>query len=265
MKKIVSILLFILMIFSISACNKSNNTSSELDAGVQSDISSIDKSTESTTTSNDLENSSSNTTSSNQTPSSQTPSNQTQSSQTENDKNLNKTEGSKNSEAVSSTTADKICLCEKFMSKAGYPNELCKKFISEDINILNNQNAIVSIKYIFYDNFLYSKSYSIKSSVFNLDIPNNTDWNNIQEVAKDLISQIESIGYAVLTIDNFDVENNTIELGIAGPDSKGTYTVEHLTNGEELTLSNDQKLLFSYPDFYFSNTNNKYLSPEINK
>jgi len=31
MKKIVSVLLFILMIFSISACNKSNNTSSELD------------------------------------------------------------------------------------------------------------------------------------------------------------------------------------------------------------------------------------------
>ena len=120
-------------------------------------------------------------------------------------------------------------------------------------------------KYIFYDNFLYSKLYSIKSSVFNLDIPNNTDWNNIQEVAKDLISQIESIGYAVLTIDNFDAENNTIELGIAGPDSKGTYTVEHSTNGEELTLSNDQKLLFSYPDFYFLNTNNKYLSPEINK
>ena len=144
MKKVISILLLIVLIFSLSGCNKSNNTSSELDAVVQSDISSINKSTESTTTSNDLENSSSNTTSSNQTPSSQTPS-----SQTENDKNLNKTEESKNSEAVSSTTADKLCLCEKFMSKAGYPNELCKKFVSEDINILNNKNAIVSIKYIF--------------------------------------------------------------------------------------------------------------------
>ena len=54
MKKVISILLLIVMIFSLSACNKSNNTSSELDAGSQSDVSSMDILSQSTTTSTEV-------------------------------------------------------------------------------------------------------------------------------------------------------------------------------------------------------------------
>ena len=79
MKKIISILLLIVMIFSLSACNKSNNTSSELDAGSQSDVSSMDILSQSTTTSTEVSEStpSTNTTPSNTTPSNNTPSNST--------------------------------------------------------------------------------------------------------------------------------------------------------------------------------------------
>ena len=56
MKKLISILLLFVLIFSLSACNKSNNISSELDTGSQSDISIVDTSSQSNTTSNeDLE------------------------------------------------------------------------------------------------------------------------------------------------------------------------------------------------------------------
>lgn len=56
MKKLISILLLFVLIFSLSACNKSNNISSELDTGSQSDISIVDTSSQSNTNSNeDLE------------------------------------------------------------------------------------------------------------------------------------------------------------------------------------------------------------------
>ena len=71
MKKIISVLLLIVLTFSLSACKKENNTSSETDASVQSDISSTGTSAESTTTS--TENSGS-TLSTNTTPSNSTPS-----------------------------------------------------------------------------------------------------------------------------------------------------------------------------------------------
>lgn len=53
MKKIISVLLLIVLTFSLSACNKSNNTSSELDISTQSGISSIDISSQNNTTSNE--------------------------------------------------------------------------------------------------------------------------------------------------------------------------------------------------------------------
>ncbi len=53
MKKIISVLLLIVLTFSLSACNKSNNTSSELDISTQSGISSIDTSSQNNTTSNE--------------------------------------------------------------------------------------------------------------------------------------------------------------------------------------------------------------------
>ena len=71
MKKIISILLLFVLIFSLSGCRKENNTSSESNASVQSDISSTGTSTEITTTS--TENSGS-TPSTNITPSNSTPS-----------------------------------------------------------------------------------------------------------------------------------------------------------------------------------------------
>lgn len=79
MKKIISILLLIVMTFSLSACNKSNNTSSQLVAGSQSDVSSMDILSQSTTTSTQVSEStqSTNTTPSNTTPSNNTPSNST--------------------------------------------------------------------------------------------------------------------------------------------------------------------------------------------
>ena len=56
MKKIISILLLIVLIFSLSGCKKSNNTSSELDTGFQNDISIVGTSSQNNTTSNeDLE------------------------------------------------------------------------------------------------------------------------------------------------------------------------------------------------------------------
>ena len=54
MKKIISILLLFVLIFSLSGCRKENNTSSESNASVQSDISSIGNSTENTTTSTEV-------------------------------------------------------------------------------------------------------------------------------------------------------------------------------------------------------------------
>lgn len=102
MKKVISILLLIVMIFSLSACNKSNNTSSELDAGVQSDISSIGDSTENTTTSEEISTSTSstnttpsNTIPSNSTPSNSTPSNSTPSNSTPSNSTPSKTEETK--------------------------------------------------------------------------------------------------------------------------------------------------------------------------
>lgn len=79
MKKIISILLLIVTTFSLSACNKSNNTSSQLVAGSQSDVSSMDILSQSTTTSTEVSEStpSTNTTPSNTTPSNNTPSNST--------------------------------------------------------------------------------------------------------------------------------------------------------------------------------------------
>lgn len=53
MKKLISILLLFVLIFSLSACNKSNNTSSELYTGSQSYISSIETSSQNSTTSNE--------------------------------------------------------------------------------------------------------------------------------------------------------------------------------------------------------------------
>ncbi len=53
MKKVISILLLlIILVFSLAACNKSNNTSSELDTGSQNDISIVDASSQNNTTSN---------------------------------------------------------------------------------------------------------------------------------------------------------------------------------------------------------------------
>ncbi len=71
MKKIISILLLFVLIFSLSGCRKENNTSSESNASVQSDVSSTGTSAESTTTSeeNSTSTSSINTTPSNSTPS----------------------------------------------------------------------------------------------------------------------------------------------------------------------------------------------------
>ena len=54
MKKIISILLLFVLIFSLSGCEKGNNTSSELDTSVQSDVSSTGTSAESTTTSTEV-------------------------------------------------------------------------------------------------------------------------------------------------------------------------------------------------------------------
>ena len=84
MKKIISILLLFVLVFSLSGCKKENNTSSELDTNVQSDISSMGASTESSTTSeeNSTSTSSTNTTPSNTTPSNSTPSNSTPSNST---------------------------------------------------------------------------------------------------------------------------------------------------------------------------------------
>ena len=97
MKKIISILLLIVTTFSLSACNKSNNTSSELDAGVQSDIISIGDSTENTTTSEEISTSTSstNTTTSNTIPSNSTPSNSTPSNSTPSNSTPSKTEETK--------------------------------------------------------------------------------------------------------------------------------------------------------------------------
>ena len=69
------------MIFSISACNKEDNTSSEIDTGAQNDISSMETSTESTTTSEEI---STSTSSTNTTPSNTIPSNSTPSDSTPN-------------------------------------------------------------------------------------------------------------------------------------------------------------------------------------
>ncbi len=76
MKKIISILLLFVLVFSLSGCEKGNNTSSELDTSVQSDVSSTGTSSESTTTSeeNSTSTPSANTTPSNTTPSNNTPS-----------------------------------------------------------------------------------------------------------------------------------------------------------------------------------------------
>ncbi|MBQ2236568.1 MAG: InlB B-repeat-containing protein [Clostridia bacterium] len=54
MKKIISVLLLIVLTISLSACNKSNNTSSQLVAGSQSDVSSMDILSQSTTTSTEV-------------------------------------------------------------------------------------------------------------------------------------------------------------------------------------------------------------------
>ena len=79
MKKIISILLLFVLVFSLSGCEKGNNTSSELDTSVQSDVSSTVTSSESTTTSeeNSTSTPSANTTPSNTTPINSTPSNST--------------------------------------------------------------------------------------------------------------------------------------------------------------------------------------------
>lgn len=79
MKKIISILLLFVLVFSLSGCEKGNNTSSELDTSVQSDVSSTGTSSESTTTSeeNSTSTPSANTTPSNTTTSNSTPSNST--------------------------------------------------------------------------------------------------------------------------------------------------------------------------------------------
>jgi uncharacterized repeat protein (TIGR02543 family) len=71
MKKIISILLLSVLVFSVAACKKEDNTSSELDTSVQSDVSSTGTLAESTTTSeeNSTSTSSINTTPSNSTPS----------------------------------------------------------------------------------------------------------------------------------------------------------------------------------------------------
>lgn len=79
MKKIISILLLSVLVLSVAACKKEDNTSSELDTSVQSDVSSTGTSAESTTTSeeNSTSTPSANTTPSNTTPSNSTPSNST--------------------------------------------------------------------------------------------------------------------------------------------------------------------------------------------
>ena len=76
MKKVISILLLIVFVFSLAACKKEGNTSSELDKSVQSDISSAETSTESITASkeNSTNISSANTTPSNSASSNNTPS-----------------------------------------------------------------------------------------------------------------------------------------------------------------------------------------------
>ena len=74
MKKIISVLLLIVLIFSLSACKKEENTSSEIDTAAQNDISSIGNSTENATTS---EENSTSTPSANTTPSNTIPSNST--------------------------------------------------------------------------------------------------------------------------------------------------------------------------------------------
>lgn len=57
MKKSICILLLIILIFSLSACKKEDNTSSELDTGSQSDVSIVDTSSQNNATSKeDLEN-----------------------------------------------------------------------------------------------------------------------------------------------------------------------------------------------------------------
>ena len=79
MKKIISVLLLIVLTISLSACNKSNNTSSQLVAGSQSDVSSMDILSQSTITSTEVSEStpSTNTTPSDTIPSNSTPSNST--------------------------------------------------------------------------------------------------------------------------------------------------------------------------------------------
>ena len=94
MKKIISILLLFVLVFSLSGCEKGNNTSSELDTSVQSDVSSTGTSSESTTTSeeNSTSTPSANTTPSNTTPSNSTPSNSTPSNSTPSNSTPSKTE-----------------------------------------------------------------------------------------------------------------------------------------------------------------------------
>ena len=172
MKKVISILLLIVMIFSLSACNKSNNTSSELDAGVQSDISSIGDSTENTTTSEEISTSTSstNTTTSNTIPSNSTPSNSTPSNSTP------------SNSTPSNSTPSNSTPSNSTPSKTEKTKKESISIIGEWLLVRNRNDG----KIVFYDNMTcdYLGSKNLKYDFSNNTITIYTNWTNVLYVDK---------------------------------------------------------------------------------